>query len=309
MELSAPFELVQERIQSWISSIIALLPNMVAAVLIFIIFLILSRILKKIVKKSFRKLIRSHAALNLVANLSSFIIVAVGFVIMLGVLELEKTVTSLLAGAGIIGLAISFAFQDVTANFVSGVLIAFRKPFEVNDIIETNDYMGTIEEINLRYTLIRTFQGQAIVMPNKMIFNNPLINYTENGMRRIDLAVGISYGDDLEKVKHVTLDAVKNLDGIMQEKEIMFHYSEFGNSSINFVIRFWVQYRLTHKSYLDGLHNAIVAIKKAYDENDITIPFPIRTLDFGIKGGQTLSEMKLNQVSTDSQRNNPGTDK
>lgn len=294
MDLSAPFEMVKEKFQSWIESIIEMFPNLVAAVLIMLIFYILSRIVNKLSMKALSKVVRSSAALNLVSNLLSIGIIGVGFVIALGVLELEKTVTSLLAGAGILGLAIGFAFQDIAANFVSGTLIAFQKPFEVNDVIETNSFFGKIEESNLRYTLLRTFQGQLVVIPNRMLYDNPLINYSLNGMRRIDLEVGISYGDDLEKVKRVTLDALKNIESIKQDEEIMFHYSGFGNSSINFVVRFWVEYSRSHKNYFDGMHDAIVAIKKAFDENDITIPFPIRTLDFGIKGGKTLSEMDIN---------------
>lgn len=293
MDLSEPLKLIQDKVQNWITATIELLPNMFAAVLIFLVFIFLARIIKKVSQKTLKSVIRSHAALNLVTNLVSISIIAVGLVVTLGILQLDKTVTSLLAGAGIVGLAISFAFQDIAANFVSGTLIAFRKPFEVNDIVESNDYTGKIEEINLRYTLIRTFQGQSVLIPNKMIYNNPLINYSINGERRIDLGVGISYGDDLEKVKQVTLDALKPLKSINHDKNIMFHYSEFGNSSINFVVRFWVQYTHLHKNYLDGTHDAIVAIKKAFDENDITIPFPIRTLDFGIKGGKTLSEMNI----------------
>lgn len=299
MELTAPFKLIQEKIQGWISSTIELLPNMFAAIIIFIIFFLLSRLIKKIALKSLKSVIKSHAALNLVSNLASFTIVAIGFVVTLGILQLDKTVTSLLAGAGIVGLALSFAFQDIAANFVSGTLIAFRKPFEVHDIIESTDFMGTIEEINLRYTLIRTFQGQSVLIPNKLIYNNPLTNYSINGKRRIDLEIGISYGEDLEKVKQVTLDALKPLDTINHNEDVMFHYSEFGNSSINFVVRFWVHYSRSQKEYLDGLHDAIVAIKKAYDENNITIPFPIRTLDFGIKGGKTLSEMNVNLLKNE----------
>ncbi len=295
MDLTEPLKLVQEKVQGWINATIQLLPNVLAAILIFIIFLILAKIIKKVSLKTLKSVIKSHAALNLIANLASFTVLAIGLVVTLGILQLDKTVTSLLAGAGIVGLAISFAFQDIAANFVSGTLIAFRKPFEVNDIIKSNDYVGKIEEINLRYTLIRTFQGQSVLIPNKIIYNNPLVNYTINGARRIDLEIGVSYGDDLEKVKHVTLEALKQLESINQEKEIIFHYSEFGNSSINFFVRFWVDYKKSHKEYLDGLHDAIVAIKKAFDENDITIPFPIRTLDFGIKGGKTLAEMDLNQ--------------
>lgn len=153
--------------------------------------------------------------------------------------------------------------------------------------------MGKVEEINLRDTTIRTFQGEMVIIPNKEVFQNPIENYSLLGKRRIDLKIGVSYGDDLQKVLDVTLNAVKGINGLSDEDEVTMFYKEFGDSSINFIIRLWIK-NPDQPVYLQAGSDAIMRIKKAYDENDIMIPFPIRTLDFGIKGGTTLKEMPIN---------------
>ena len=138
--------------------------------------------------------------------------------------------------------------------------------------------------------MIRTPQGQTIFLPNKMIFENAVINYSLFEFRRIDLSVGVSYGEDLERVKEIALKSVENLDGRAKDREIELHFDEFGDSSINFTMKIWLDVQ-GGANYFLAKSQAIVNVKKAFDKNNITIPFPIRTLDFGIKGGQTLSEM------------------
>jgi small conductance mechanosensitive channel len=215
--------------------------------------------------------------------------VATGIFVALSILQLDKAVTSLLAGAGIIGLALGFAFQDIAANFVSGVLMAIRRPVRLGDVIESNSYFGSVVNINLRSTIIRTMQGQHVHIPNKDIFNKPIVNYSEEGKRRIDLKCGVSYGDDLEKVKKIVLEAITSIDYLITKDEITFFYKEFGDSSINFEVRYWVNFK-KQPDYLAAPSDGVMRIKKAYDENNIMIPFPIRTLDFGIKGGEILNE-------------------
>ena len=224
--------------------------------------------------------------------------VIVGLFVALGILNLDKTVTSLLAGVGIIGLALGFAFQDAAANFISGIYLAIKSPINVGDIIEVNESFGKVKKIGLRATTILSFQGQDVVVPNRKIFEDSYTHFTINGEQRIDLGVGVSYGDDLEKVEKITLEAINGLDFIKKEKPVDLYYSEFGDSSINFTVRYWVKMG-KRTDYLKGLSEGVKAIKKAYDENDITIPFPIRTLDFGIKGGEKLNEMWPEKQSKD----------
>jgi small conductance mechanosensitive channel len=195
----------------------------------------------------------------------------------LGILHLDKTVTSLLAGAGVIGLALSFAFQDIAANFMSGILIAVRRPFKVGDNIETNSYAGTITKINLRTTTLDSFQGQKIMIPNKDVFQGPLTNFS-TGQRRIDLEVGVSYNDDLIKVREVAEEVVKSIARGFRDEDTKVFFKGFGGSSIDLVVQYWID--LTgQRDYLDARSEGIIKIKKAFDENGISIPFPIRTLD------------------------------
>ena len=113
-----------------------------------------------------------------------------------------------------------FALQDIASNFVSGVLMALRKPIQIGDVIESNSHFGTVININLRSTINRTMQGQHVHIPNKDIYNKPIINYSEEGKRRIDLKCGVSYGDDLEKVKQVTIEAIQSIEYILPKEGV-----------------------------------------------------------------------------------------
>lgn len=208
----------------------------------------------------------------------------------LNVLNLEKTVTSLLAGAGVIGLALSFAFQDLATNFISGLFIMIERPFNIGDFIETNGFEGHIERIGIRSIVIKTLDEQHVIIPSKDIFQQPLKNYNLGTERRVTLAVGISYGEDLEKIRQITKSAVELLEQVVQKKGVHVHFYEFGDSSINFELRFWIK-NSDQMYFLESRSAAIMAIKRAYDANQIVIPFPIRTLAFDVKGGQGLEDV------------------
>ncbi len=289
-DISKALDIVEGKLESWLETLTSLLPNIVVAVLVMVLFYFLSRGVRVGARKLMSRVIDQETIIGLFASILSFITLGTGLIISLNLLHLSQAVTSLLTGAGIIGLAIGFAFQDISANFISGVIMAFKRPISVGDIIETNNYMGFVREIQLRATILETFTGLHVIIPNRMIFQNPMTNYTKTYRRRVDLVVGVSYGDDLEKVKEITEKAVASNTYLTDEKEIKLVYDEFGDSSINFRIMFWVNYSPDNPNYLEARSEAVMAIKRAFDDNDITIPFPIRTLDFGIKGGTQLTE-------------------
>ncbi|WP_017731553.1 mechanosensitive ion channel family protein [Nafulsella turpanensis] len=290
MNIQDASELVLEKLEAWARTFIAMLPNLAIAIVIVLIGYVLARAVRNLIHKTLRKTTHHSALLTLVTNVVYVSIILIAAFIALGVLDLDKTVTSLLAGAGIVGLALGFAFQDIASNFMAGVFMAVRKPFDEGDIIESEEKMGVVTDMSLRATIVRSFQGQYHIIPNKNVFQGVITNYTRLGRRRIDLAVGVSYGDDLEKVKKVTLEAVKSIPTVLQNEDISLYFNEFGDSSINFSVRFWATFK-KQTDFLQAQSDAIMAIKKAYDENDIMIPFPIRTLDFGIKGGEKLNEV------------------
>ncbi len=292
MDINEIVKIITGKLGGWMTGLIDLLPNLLLATLVFIIGLAISKWLKKFAERMVTKVSRNSALNGLIISFIHIFFIGIVIFTVLSILHLDKAVTSILAGAGIIGLALAFAFQDIAANFISGVFISFRKPFMVGDIVQVLNYMGKVEQINLRDTIVKTFQGLMVIIPNKDIFQNPIENFSLLGKRRLDLAVGVSYGDDLEKVKAVTLQAVASLEGLSPDDETTMFYNEFGDSSINFIIRFWVN-TPEQIAFMKVGNDAVMKIKKAYDNNNITIPFPIRTLDFGIKGGASLSEMKV----------------
>ena len=290
MEFSKYYDLIVEKIIHWSEEFVSMLPNFILAVLALILFVLLAKIARKIFLRIMRKIITNRELNALLAKTVYVIIIIIGAFVALSILNLEKTVTSLLAGAGIIGLALGFAFQDIATNFISGFLMAARRPFEVGDVIEAGNYQGIVKTLNIRTTVITSFQGQEIIVPNKELFQNIMVNDSTNKERRIDLGVGVSYGENLERVRDIAIEAVADIPHRKKEKEITLVYEAFGDSSINFTIMIWVEFD-SQLNYLKAQSEAIIAIKKAFDKNDIMIPFPIRTLDFGIKGREKLNTM------------------
>lgn len=295
LDVEKIYALVTEKLETWITDLITMLPNLVAALLIVTLFYFLSKGLGKAIAKLLRKMNVHGSLMRFIQNLVQLTVMIFGIFIALGVLDLDKTVTSLLAGVGVIGLALGFAFQDTAANFVAGVFLAFKSPFKLDDVVQSGDVMGRVLHVSMRATEIQTFQGTLVIVPNKDVFQNPIYNYTKSGKRRVDLSCGISYGDDLDKVKEVSKRAMLGISTILPDEGIGFFYNGFGDSSINFVLTAWSS-SVKQPDFLQAQSDMIIALKKAFDSNDIMIPFPIRTLDFGIRGGNPLSPEMVQAV-------------
>ncbi len=289
MEVDQALDPVVSKLTSWGNGLVELLPNLVVAVLVMIAAWLAARVAARITRRLADRASARGAIQNLLASLAKIIVLSLGLFVALGVLKLDKTVTSLLAGAGVVGLAIGFAAQDLAANFLSGTLISLRRPFGQGDLIETEGHFGTVERIDLRVTRLRKPTGELVLVPNRLVLESPLVNFSESGRRRVDLRLGVSYDDDLDLAKRLALEAVEGIDGRLTDRDAELFYEEFGDSSINFVVRFWVPFQ-RQPDLLGPRSAAIERIKTAFDANGISIPFPIRTVDFGIRGGVTLTE-------------------
>jgi small conductance mechanosensitive channel len=285
------FETVANKLEDWLTAFVAYLPNLVLAVFIFVVFLFVARFIERFSKK---QLIHIHLDETISRFLSRLIFLGIltgGLMLSLSILNLTGTVTSILAGLGIIGLALGFAFQDTAANFMSGIYITFQQPYAIGDVIETHDgIMGNVVDVNLRVTKVKTFDGPMVYVPNRFLFQENFTNYTEEGRRRIRIDCGVSYGENLELVEKVALEAVSEVPGKIRGEDVSLFWKGFGDSSIDFSVNIWLEYSRENRTYILAKNQAIKNIKKAFDEHGITIPFPIRTLDFGIKGGEKFSE-------------------
>lgn len=269
-------DLLVGKVEAWIEGAVQMLPNFVAAVLIVLFFSFAARLGARLVRRAGNRARVESELVGLMASTARVGILAAGLFVALGVLQLDKTVSSLLAGVGVLGLALGFAFQDIAANFMAGVIMALRSPFTEGDLIETGDYQGTVQRVTLRSTVVRNFTGQDVIIPNKDVLQNPIVNYVHSGERRVDIDLGVSYDDDLEKAKRIAVEAVEGVPERDPDREVSLVYNAFGASSIDFTVRFWLADLST---FLTARSKAIVAIKGAFDANGISIPFPIRTLD------------------------------
>ncbi|MDT0605096.1 mechanosensitive ion channel family protein [Thalassotalea castellviae] len=291
--------LIEEKLDTWLQELIMHIPNVVVAFLIVFIFSIMARFFGKVIGNILRKGLDSKQIADLLTSIGKVSILIAGIFISLDFIGLKGTVTSLLAGAGIVGLAIGFAFQDMTENLIAGIAMGIRKPFQVGDVIRADSVFGTVKTINLRNTLVETFFGQLEIVPNKILFRNILTNFSVNRIRCIEIPVGISYADDPEEAAKVIVEQLNQCDFVIKKDETAVYAEGFGDSSINLLVWFWIDYP-GETGFMQARHQAVAAINDALKSANILIPFPIRTLDFAIKGGEKLNAM-LNKQSDDNQ--------
>ncbi|MCP9235426.1 mechanosensitive ion channel family protein [Lewinella sp. JB7] len=304
--LELDFQPLFDELQRWWALLLRNLPNMLLAVIVVFVGYLVTRFAKKYFNRLSRRLVHDSTVAGLLSSFLTILLVLAFLFLTLSVLNLTGIVQNILAGAGVVGLALGLAFQDPILNLFSGILLSVRTLFREGDLIEVHGYFGKVKEVTLRHTTLITLQGQDVMIPNKIVAQEPIKNYNKLGMRRVDLSCGVSYGDDLDKVKALTIAAIQERVAYDTTKEVQLFFNEFGDSSINYTLRFWLaQGKSGQADYLAAQSDAIMAIKRAYDDNDIMIPFPIRTLDFGIKGGEKLSEMKL-QMESNGDDENPG---
>lgn len=295
-----------DKLEGWFDGIVTNLPNIILAAAVMSFAFLLSSYIRKIVQKGIRKITNNDTVTGVIANIATAAFMILSLFLVLGILNLDKALTSLLAGAGVIGLAIGLALQDPMINLFSGVLMSVRDYYSVGDLVQTNGFEGKIKSINLRSTILDLADGQEVIIPNKDVLQNPLKNYSHTPRRRIEVKCGVAYNDDLEEVRDTVVRAIENNIEFMDIKPVSMYFTEFGDSSINFTVYFWQ--RITSQADYKAAHSkAIITIKKALDKNGFSIPFPIRTLDFGVEGGLRIDDIypkKMIKSSLNGDKNN-----
>lgn len=270
----------------WLTEAVELLPNTVVALVLLLGFWLLSVAAAAVAKRGLGRMGTDEAAARLIVTLLRLTVLGAGFFAVLDLLGLNTFLTSLLAGAGILGLALGFAFQDLASNLISGVglAIARKRAFQVGDLVETNGYLGVVEHVGLRTTYLGTVDGKQIVVPNKHIYQSILVNLTASGRRRIDLTFGVDRSADLARVTEVTRTALESVQLRLADPPPRVYLRRFTDSAIEVLCWIWVEFS-GPEDVFKAEHDAILALQAAYAEAGITLPFPIRTLDVRDKTG------------------------
>ena len=244
--------------------------KVIAAVVIFIVGRWVAKGLKRLMVRALTKGKVDETLVSFLGHLTYFTLLA--FVIIAALNQLGIQTTSFIAILGAAGLAVGLALQGSLANFAAGVLMIIFRPFRVGDYVEGGGTAGIVEEIQIFTTKLRTPDNKSIIIPNAKITGDNIVNYSAKDSRRMDMIVGVSYDDDYDQVKKVLQDILAKDGRILEEPPPTIAILEFGDNSVNFAFRPWVK----TAEYWDVYFALTEAIKKRFDEEGITIPYPQR---------------------------------
>ncbi|WP_010520842.1 mechanosensitive ion channel family protein [Aquimarina agarivorans] len=268
-----------DKLATWLDSVILNLPNIIIAITVFVLAIIASKYISKLVEKLLDRSSLQRSMKKLIAQAFSLITILLAMFLILGILNLSKALNTILAGAGVAGLAVGLALQSALANSYSGIVLSYIKDLKFGDWIKTNDFEGEVIDIDLRVTTIKQIDNNLVYIPNKLVSEQALKNFSKTKMSRVILTCGVAYKSDLEFVQRLVKETLtQHFDSVNKERDVLFLWREFGDSSINFETRFWIE---SSRPLLvaKAKSKAMIVIKKAFDENQISIPFPMRTLE------------------------------
>ena len=265
-----------QSLRDLLSSAVKIFPAIITAVIIVMLTRYTAQFTKKVAEKIGHRTLKSKSLQSLLkktANISTWI---VGIVLACVVAFPGLRLGDIIATLGLGSVAVGFAFQDIFKNFLSGILILIQRPFRIDDQIVIGDYEGTVEQIDIRTTKIRTYGGERILMPNSEVFTSAIRVRTAYSKRRTDLAVGVDYNTSLPEAKQILLQTIDSVEGVLNKPDCEIDIVGFGDSSIDFIVRYWTKPR--QQVVRTTQTEAIMAIKQALDAANIGIPYPIRTV-------------------------------
>lgn len=244
--------------------------KIIGAVAIFIIGRWIAKIIKKIIERVMKKSKVDPTLINFTSNLVYIGLLAFVVIAVLGKLGVQTT--SFIAVVGAAGLAVGLALQGSLSNFAAGFLLIVFRPFKVTDFIEGAGVAGTVEKIEIFTTQLKTPDNKTIIIPNSKLTEDNIVNWTLKGTRRVDMVFGIGYNDEIDKARQVIAEVLEADNRILQDPAVTIAVSELADSSVNFVVRPWVK----SSDYWGVYFDTIEKVKKRFDEDKISIPFPQR---------------------------------
>ena len=259
---------------------LAVLPQLGIALALVLVTALMAAIVRAISRRIFRRARLRESLKRLLVILLSLATWTIGLMLAALVAFPNLTPTKMLAGLGIGSVAIGFAFKDIFENFLAGIIILLRREMRIGDYVHCEGMEGQVEEILVRETHIRQTDGQLVIVPNSLLFKNPLIIRTDLDERRATVICGVAYGEDVDHAREIIRKAVESCSTVMAtERPIQVFAQEFADSSINFEVTWWTRSRPV--DIRRSRDEVVAAIKRGLDEAGVEIPFPYRTLTFG----------------------------
>jgi small-conductance mechanosensitive channel len=264
----APLRILKDEMTALAVGLIALLPNLIAGLLAIILTWLFAAIIGRVVRRLLRRSRVRSSLQHALVSLTRIAIWVAGLMITATIVFPNLTPTRLLAGLGLGSIAVGLAFKDIFENFLAGILILIRKPMRIGDDIECEAVSGRV----------RKRSGELVMVPNSYLYKNPIKVLTDRPIRRIEIVVGVAYGEDVDAARQVIADALQGLPTIDHAERSDVFARAFNSSSIDFVVRWWTG--STPIEEHRSRDEVTAAIKAALDGAGIEIPFPYRTLVF-----------------------------
>ena len=254
------------------------IPYFVASIVVILIFWFLSIVFKKVVYKFLGSRNRHQNLVKVFQRVGGALIIFIGFMIAMVVAVPGFTPAKLIGALGIGSVAIGFAFKDIFQNLLSGILLLLSEPFRIGDQIVSGEYEGTVEDIKIRATTIKTYDGRQVVIPNSDLYTSALTVNTAYKQRRLQLAVGIGYADDIAEAKSEIMQALDRADSVSKQASPTIIAVNLGDSTIDLVVRWFINDG-TQANKVSSIDQVLIEIKTALDKAGIDMPFPVRTID------------------------------
>ncbi len=261
-------------LEQFIADAIAFIPDLNASLIIFVLRIYLAGLFSRLLVRWLKKREVDQELVKVLETVTRWSLYILGTTMALN--QIGFNLTAFLTGLGILGFTVGFAIQDVSKNFIAGLLLLIEQPFDIGDTIEVKGFGGVILDVDLRATEMRTLDGRIVQIPNADVFTSPIINYSRAERRRLTLAVGVAYGSDLEQVRNEALSAIGSVTGVLEDPAPQVIYNNFGGTTIDFELRYWID--TVHTDYFTAQDNGYVALEQAFRAAGIDMPYPTQVV-------------------------------
>jgi small-conductance mechanosensitive channel len=265
---------IAAQLQEYADAFIRFLPSLIASIVTFVAALILSALGARWVRRAARERSDNDELALLLSRLARWSVIIVGLIVALE--QIDFDVTSFVAGLGILGFTIGFALQDIARNFVAGILLLIRRPFEIGDLVELAGEVGHVREISVRDTSIETRDGEHVILPNAEVLTNPIKNFSVAPKRRRTVSVGLGYGQDVEAASDAMLEAVRAVEGVADEPAASLLAEGLGDSALTLSVRFWVDQEAHSLARVQS--DVVKAINRLAEQRGIDLPYPTQVV-------------------------------
>lgn len=273
---------ILERLNTYYVALLKALPRIALAILVFAAGIIIINWITKKIRQQIKNTSQDPLMSSFLGKAIKLALYIVVFLLALHVAGLSSIAAAILATAGASAIIIGFAFKDIAENFLAGIILAFNRPFNINDTVKIEEVFGKVKAMEFRYTKIATFDGRKVYIPNSDVLKNPVYNYTEDGFFRADFVVGIAYENDMQKAKDLISDY------LAEEKDIVHDDThanfvtedELAASTVNLKVYFWVETDDFRRGMLETRGKVIHNVKNLLESNGFNLPADIRELKF-----------------------------